>query len=138
MRISCYSLLFVVFLTACGGTFMTSTPAYSRFSANAVFKEFKDKGLRVDGVRDMPASDFGAETPAFKEAKGFHCGTTGGTTATLFTFDSPTTLSAMADYLKKKYGTKQRQVAHQNTLLVFWLPSKDDTIAYDVALLALR
>ena len=128
----------ILFLSACGGTFMTSTPSYSRYTASAIIKEFKEQGLRVDGVRDMAQADFGPDTPAFKEAKGFYCGATGGTTATLFTFDSPATLGAMAEYIKKKYATKHRQVAHQNTLLVFWLPSKDDTIAYDVALLALR
>lgn len=130
--------LLALLLAGCGGSFMTSTPAYARYSSNAIFREFKAQNLRVDGVQDMAKDAFGADTPRYKEAKGFLCGTNGASTATLFTFDSAADLAAMAEFIKKKYTTKQRQLTHQNALLVFWLPSKDDTIAYDIALLALR
>jgi hypothetical protein len=130
--------LLALLLAGCGGGFMTSTPAYARYSSGAIFKEFKARNLRVDGVRDMAQDVFGADVLRHKEAKGFLCGANGASTATLFTFDSAADLAATADFIKKKYGTKQRQIAHQNALLVFWLPSKDDTIAYDVALMALR
>jgi len=116
---------------------MTSTPAYARYKSDSVFKEFRSKGLRVDAVQEMPKDSFGADAPRYSEAKGFHAGSTGAATATLFTFESAADLTAMSDFVRKKYGTKQRQIAHDNTLLVFWLPSKDDTFDYDSALLAL-
>ena len=117
---------------------MTSTPAYARLSSSIVFKEFKAKNLRVDGVQEMAKDAFGATTPRYNEAKGFRCGASGSATATLFTFDSPAELATMADHIKKKYDTHQRQMAYANVLLVFWLPSTDDTLGYDSALLALR
>ena len=133
------SLLFLVLLLAgCGGDFMTSTPTYARYTSNAIFKEFKAQGLRVDAVQEMAKDSFGADTPRYSEAKGFLGGTNGAATATLFTFDSAADLAAMSDYIRKKYGTKQRQLTRDNVLLVFWLPSKDDTFGYDSALLALR
>ena len=137
IRHSPFALLLLL-LAGCGGTFMTSTPAYARYTSGAVFKEFKAQGLRVDAVQDMGQDVFGTDTPRYREAKGFRCGSNGVATATLFTFASHADLTAIADYIKKKYSTKQRQLVHQNVLLVFWLPSKDDTLAYDVALLALR
>jgi hypothetical protein len=133
-----YSLLLTVFLAGCGGTFMTSTPTYARYTSNVIFKEFKAQGLRVDAVQEMPKDSFGAEAPRYSEAKGFLCGANGAATATLFTFDSATDLAAMSDFVRKKYGARQRQLTHQNVLLVFWLPSKEDTFRYDSVLLALR
>ncbi len=117
---------------------MTSTPAYARLTSAMVFKEFKAKNLRVDAVQEMPKESFGAAVPRYNEAKGFRCGGSGTATATLFTFDSSADLIAMADYIKKKYDTHQRQMAYENVLLVFWLPSNDDTLGYDSALMALR
>jgi len=131
------SLLLVIFLAGCGGNFMTSTPAYARYKSDEVFKEFRAKGLRVDGVQEMAKDSFGADVPRYGEAKGFLCGASGAATATLFTFDSAADLTAMSDFVRKKYGTKERQIAYENVLLVFWLPSKDDTFSYDSALLAL-
>lgn len=131
-------VILLLLLAGCGGAFQTSTPTYARYTSGAVFKEFKAQGLRVDGVRDMTAEDFGPGVPRHAEAKGFLCGPNGTATATLFTFDSSADLAAMADFVKKKYGARQRQLAHQNALLVFWLPSKDDTVAYDSAFLTLR
>ena len=116
---------------------MTSTPAYARLSSSDVFKEFKAKSLRVDAVQDMAKDSLGPAAPRYNEAKGFRCGGTGTATATLFTFDTPNDLAAMSDYIKKKYDTHQRQLAYENVLLVFWLPSTDDTLGYDSALLAL-
>jgi hypothetical protein len=124
-------VLLALFLAGCGGDFMTSTPVYARYTSGAVFKEFKAQGLRVDAVQEMDA-------PRYSEAKGFHGGASGASNATLFTFDSAADLAAMSDFIRKKYGTKQRQLTHGNVLLVFWLPSKDDTFKYDSALLALR
>jgi hypothetical protein len=117
---------------------MTSTPAYARYRSDSIFKEFRSQGLRVDGVQEMAKDSLGADAPRYSEAKGFRAGASGAATATLFTFDSAADLAAMGDFIRKKYGTKQRQIAHANTLLVFWLPSKDDTLSYDSALLALR
>jgi hypothetical protein len=133
-----HSSFFILFLAGCGGTFMTSTPTYARYTSNAIFKEFKAKGLRVDAVQEMAKDTFGADAPRYNEAKGFLCGANGAAAATLFTFDSATDLAAMSDFVRKKYGAKQRQLTHANVLLVFWLPSKDDTFGYDSALLALR
>jgi hypothetical protein len=138
LLITRYSLLLTVFLAGCGGTFMTSTPTYARYTSNVIFKEFKAQGLRVDAVQEMARDSFGAEAPRYSEAKGFLCGTNGAATATLFTFDSATDLAAMSDFIRKKYGARQRQLTHANVLLVFWLPSKEDTFGYDTALLALR
>jgi hypothetical protein len=132
------SLLLLVLLAGCGGTFMTSTPVYARFACDSVFKEFRSQGLRVEAVQEMAKDSFGAEAPRYSEAKGFRAGASGATNATLFTFDTPADLAAMSDHVRKKYGAKQRQLSHANVLLVFWLPSKDDTLGYDSALLALR
>jgi hypothetical protein len=131
-------VLLALFLAGCGGDFMTSTPVYARYTTGAVFKEFKAQGLRVDAVQEMAKDSFGADAPRYSEAKGFHGGASGASNATLFTFDSAADLAAMSDFIRKKYGTKQRQLTHGNVLLVFWLPSKDDTFKYDSALLALR
>jgi hypothetical protein len=132
------SSFFILILAGCGGTFMTSTPVYARYTSSAVFEEFRAQGLRVDAVQDMAKDAFGADVPHHNEAKGFLCGPNGTATATLFTFDSAADLTAMSDFVRKKYGNRQRQLAHENVLLVFWLPSKDDTFGYDSALLALR
>src|SRR5688500_5923590 len=80
-----HSSFFILFLVGCGGTFMTSTPTYARYTSNAIFKEFKAQGLRVDAVQEMAKDSFGAETPRYSEAKGFLGGTNGAATATLFT-----------------------------------------------------
>ena len=136
-RVPAFVILILLALTGCGGAFMTSTPTYARLNSAMVFKEFKAKNLRVDAVQELAKDALGAMPPRYTEAKGFRCG--GGTaTATLFTFDSPSDLAAMADYIKKKYDTRHRQMAYENVLLVFWLPSNDDTLGYDSVLLALR
>lgn len=117
---------------------MTSTPAYARLTSGAVFKQFMDKGLRVDGPQEMVAGALGPDTPRYREAKSFRGGPNGTATATLFIFDTQADHTAMAEFLRKKYDTRQRQIANANAILVFWLPSKEDTFAYDTALLALR
>jgi hypothetical protein len=132
-------LLLLPALGGCGGAFMTSTPPYARFGADAVLKEFKAQGLRVDGAQPLPKGALGDGAPAYGEAKSFAAGKPGSSTkATLFTFDSPADLAAMQDFLHKKYPKSARLVPHRNVLLVFWVAGIEDTGGYDPVLFSLR
>ena len=132
-------LLVLPLLGGCGGDFMTSTPAFARFDANEVLKEFRSAGLRVDGTQDLPRANLGAGAPPFREAKSFAAGKPGSsTTATLFTFDTPADLTAMEEFIQKKYPKKQRMIPYRNVILVFWVPDVEDSGDYDPVLLGMQ
>jgi hypothetical protein len=132
-------LLVLPLLGGCGGDFMTSTPSYARFDANEILKDFRAAGLRVDGTQDLPRANLGADAPPFRQAKSFAAGKPGSsTTATLFTFDTPADLTAMEEFIQKKYAKKQRMIPYRNVILVFWIPDVEDSGDYDPVLLGMQ
>lgn len=133
------AIFLVLALGGCGDApFVTATPPFARFGADEVLRSFAAAGLRVEGAQPLAPGALGTSAPRYAEARSFAAGKSGSATAaTLFTFDSAADLQAMETYLRQHY-TKGRIVTHRNLLLIFSVPSVEETGMYDPVLLALR